>query len=219
MGRPTLVAWRQPCRRSCPRKEFSLWMGNQWHADSSDVLWQVEETLSLTNEHGQAQLQDPCSSVPTAWPQCDVGQGRSMELSFNNAVPEDPCWRTCPESKGMTPGQASQWSQEQKGSQPLPEVSWGVIDNQWAMTVPGGWSWNKWRPHLWEPRTEWQLVWRQGRKMALAPYGPDSVGFRSLPPIWLHPTTPAEALTHLCGMRCSPNLWMAMARFLNCRQG
>lgn len=168
---------------SCPRKEFRLWMGNQWHADSRDALWQVEETLSLANERGQAQLQDPWGqTVATcSYSVCghngpqDVGQGRSMELSFNNAVPEAPCWRTCPESKGMTPGVASQWNQEHQEPQPLPEVSWGVIDNQWAMTVPGGWSWNEWRPHLWEPRTEWQLVWMEGRKMALAPYGPDSV--------------------------------------------
>ena len=64
--------------------------------------------------------------------------------------------------------------------------------------------------------------------MALAPYGPDSVEAgpvhllkdELLPfTLWLHPTPPVEALTHRCGTRCSTNLWMAMARFLNCRLG
>ena len=165
------------------REEFRLWMGNQWHADSSGVLWQVEEKLSLTNERGQARLEDPWGRTVATCPYSvcgynapqDVEQGRSMELSIYNDAPEDSFWRTCPESKGMTPGRASHWSQEQQGVQPLSEVAWGVVDNQWAMTVPESWSWNEWRPHLWEPRTEWQLDWMQGRKMALAPYGPDSV--------------------------------------------
>ena len=173
---------------SRPRADYRPWLGTAWWADSLSCLWDVEESLALSNALGLVELRDAWGNVvaESHYSRCghgdDLGEqhGRSMEclpqkiaLGEEGAFHTGRTWRSEPSAKGMSPGLAATWSDSTHHGSMSP--AHGVWNGRWITTVPSGAHLGLWRSDLWDPQTEWQRQWYEGVLLAVASWGPDSL--------------------------------------------
>ena len=169
------------------RSQFAHWMGAEWFADSSNVIWQVDPGMSLSNNKGTLELRDAWNHRLTEEQYDFCGhsdlrcskEGRSMEriplfLSPNESLtsPGHLTWRSCPHEKGMSPGMASAWQIDTVIS--TQKIGLGVLEDRWMTTVPVGEPLALWASQHWTPATNWRFEWQQGMLVAIANWGPDS---------------------------------------------
>lgn len=163
------------------------WMGPSWFETNQDMIWEVLPNLSLTNDNGKVTLEDEWGNLLASvdYSQCGhssangASEGRSMEclpFRFNSAVSEpssrQPAWRTAPDDRGMSPGQAGVWEALGEDALSANQASWGVFEGAWIMTVPGHAQAECWAKERWEPATEWTPFWHNGVLMMKADHGP-----------------------------------------------
>jgi len=173
---------------SRPREAYRPWLGAEWCEDSLTCLWEVEESLALTNARGTVQLRDDWGIVvaKSHYSHCghsdDLGErhGRSMEcLPQQITLGEDGvrqpgiAWRSEPGAKGMSPGVAVAWTDTLAYDPIRPAL--GHWNGRWITTVPPGSLLKLWHSDLWEPHTEWTTQWHEGILLAVASWGPDSL--------------------------------------------
>lgn len=163
------------------------WMGPSWFRGHEDMLWEVLPHFSLTNDEGEVSIDDEWGNrlASVAYSQCGhtsssgSNQGRSMECLPVPFLPAHsgpeahlPAWRTCPTDCGMSPGHAEKWEPLSEEDDGPPQVSWGVLEGSWVMTVPNHAQAQWWAKEMWNPATVWTSFWHRGVLMMRADHGP-----------------------------------------------